>query len=302
MARTVELRKIAPDSFDALLKEIFYTKIFVSQKICETSLNFRARQLTLRNIGVKGGVLGCVQHKTHHLLDVSTTPDVLAYGNYSKLTSAADKLYRTKIISVDEYNQLIYFIDKDRNYFKAIFTAAKHTHAFVRKPLIDAADRDRSRRIAAENKKVVPSHKKIVKHLSKTVNSSNQTVNSDNNLIGVRRPKTDKTHLILQTEQVTDEMLLEYYKCFRKILHYTKEQAQEAAVKVEESDPARDPDSALSVYQCVFCTGYHIGHKPQSKSEAFSTVRNARKHWNSNVDKANAFVTHMSDTRLLKTK
>lgn len=58
---------------------------------------------------------------------------------------------------------------------------------------------------------------------------------------------------------------LEWYKCGRKVLHYTQASAEEHIERVK--------DPKLHAYRCVRCTGYHVGHGTDSEPPKDTIVR-----------------------------
>jgi hypothetical protein len=50
-------------------------------------------------------------------------------------------------------------------------------------------------------------------------------------------------------------------ECRRKKRHATSTEADDALRKMV----ARDGDRSLHVYACLFCGGFHVGHKPGSR-------------------------------------
>lgn len=86
------------------------------------------------------------------------------------------------------------------------------------------------------------------------------------------RNKVTVTHIVKdvyeirtpkQTKKVTESQVKEFFTCYSKKGYITASQAKNSL--------SANLDDTLSVYLCVYCTGFHLGHEKVSK-KAFRTA------------------------------
>lgn len=78
---------------------------------------------------------------------------------------------------------------------------------------------------------------------------------------------------------VSDDVLLQYWKCGRKRMFGSQENAVLATLS----------EKTTNSYKCDFCDGYHNGHGDGTTPISVQLV-SARKHWNQNPSKVEQFV------------
>ncbi len=86
--------------------------------------------------------------------------------------------------------------------------------------------------------------------------------------------------LLLKENQVSDEIMLEFWRCDRKQKYVNFDEA-------EFGRKATDPTG--HVYKCLHCDGYHIGHGDGKGTEE-ATIRKARSMWHRFPKQANNIV------------
>lgn len=126
-----------------------------------------------------------------------------------------------------------------------------------------------------------PLHKIALLHKDKGLQTEEQRQHKKQKTIAKLE---SNSKLLIPASKVSQEHLMHYYECFRKIQHPTVEQA-EVAVK---SHQEKKQDYNMTSYLCSHCKNYHIGHGNGTTGSGYLHSR-ASQHWNTNASEANNF-------------
>lgn len=99
----------------------------------------------------------------------------------------------------------------------------------------------------------------------------------------IYNPDLRNHYLVVQipAEQVSEELLLEYWKCGRKKRHNSVENAR-------KSMPSQFASGEVQAYECPYCEKFHVGHGGGDFSLK-AQLSKSREHWSANPEKANLF-------------
>lgn len=254
-----------PGDYDYVENAIRLQCHLIEQRICAVSDDYFPKELTAENMKTRAALYGCVHHQTNHVFLPGVAHEIISQS-YSYLLVVLRASVHQKMITVEQKKKLHTKISRMRTQCRDFVTNAQKTHVMLRVFLIDAADREKSLSIKAARMRV------------KTYADLRQTAAN--------------VPLLIEESSLSDEVVAEYYKCFRKKLFFSAHEADNY-IKVYQSGQV----DTLNSYFCEFCTGSHIGHPPKESQDRESFIRNARRHWNRNPLKANSFVKHMDSIK-----
>jgi hypothetical protein len=199
----------------------------------------------------------CPEHKTNHIYTIRTFAHQMKSTNSKNLNILV--LNTLKSLNVDLKGMSV-MLEYARNYEQTLRTQSmKH-------------DQENLRSIDPEFYDKVTGYHNLMKQTMK----NGEVFRSD-------KDKYDKP-LMLSQEKISDEQMLHYWQCGRKVKHPTFEKAETHQIMVN--------DTGMGAYKCPHCGNYHNGHGDgQTKREV--QIEKAREHWTENPEKANSYIETM---------